>query len=136
MSHHISELIGVYRADGGFIGEARYVVGRFVGRAHCSLCDVTHSPFRRKREWDRMVEQLGVPFTLLHLNEMPADVSMAVSRTDAPVVLARTAGGRLSELLGPAELESVAGSVASFHSTLLDSLGGSRAGPSARPGLM
>jgi len=33
----VIELIGVYHADGGPIGEAKYVIGKFLGRAHCSL---------------------------------------------------------------------------------------------------
>lgn len=137
VTHRITELIGVYRADGGPVGEVKYVLGKMLGRAHCALCDVTHSPVRRKPEWDRMVAQLGVPFTLLHLNDMPTDVAAVVARTDAPVVLARTADGGLSEVLGPAGLDSLAGSVSSFHSTLvglIDASGTSLPRPSTQPG--
>ena len=60
----LRELIGVYHADGGPIGEARYVLGRMLGTAHCGLCDITHSPVRRKPEWDR----IGIE----HLARLPA----------------------------------------------------------------
>ena len=34
---------GVYHADGGIVGELRYVFGKLRGTAHCALCDITHS---------------------------------------------------------------------------------------------
>ena len=48
----VSELIGVYNADGGLVGEATYLVGHLLGRTQCALCDVTHSPVRRKPAWE------------------------------------------------------------------------------------
>lgn len=113
----VREYIGVYHADGGLVGEAKYVIGHLLGRTHCSLCDITHSPVRRKKQWDQMVVTLGVPFRLFHLNEMPADVAQMTARTGSPVVLARTAAG-LQVLLPPAELDRVAGSVADFQAAL------------------
>lgn len=80
----IHEFIGVYHADGGLRGEVRYVVGHLLGRTECALCDITHSPIRRKKQWDGFVADLGVPFRLLHLNEMPPDVASAVSRVGSP----------------------------------------------------
>jgi hypothetical protein len=113
----VREYIGVYHADGGLVGEAKYVIGHLLGRTHCSLCDITHSPVRRKKQWDQMVATLGVPFRLFHLNEMPGDVAQVTARTGSPVVLARTAAG-LQVLLPPAELDRVAGSVADFQTAL------------------
>ena len=40
--------VKAYHADGGPIGEVRYIIGKLLGTAHCALCDITHSPFRRK----------------------------------------------------------------------------------------
>ena len=107
----VAELVGVYHADGGPVGEVKYVLGKLLGTAHCALCDVTHSPVRRKPEWDRMVRRLGIPFTLLHLNEMPADVAAAVRGTGSPVVLARLSDGTLHPVLTPSELDGLGGSV-------------------------
>ena len=78
----IREFVGVYNADGGVRGEVRYVVGHLLGRAECALCDITHSPVRRKKQWDRFVVDRGVPWRLLHLNEMPADVAALVEPLD------------------------------------------------------
>lgn len=108
MNDTITELIGVYHADGGLVGEARYVIGKFLGTAHYALCDITHSPVRRKPAWDAMVARLGVPFRLVHLNEMSDEVAVAVARSGSPVVLQRTPGG-LSALLGPDDLEALDG---------------------------
>ena len=113
----VTGLIGVYHADGGVVGEARYVIGKLLGTAHCALCDITHSPVRRKPAWDAMVERLGIPFTLLHLNEMPADVAAAVAEGGSPAVLARAADGSLAPLLGPEDLDRLGGSVEAFEAS-------------------
>lgn len=114
----IAAFIGVYHANGGLVGEARYVIGSWLGAAHCSLCDITHSPVRRKRAWDRMVAGLRVPFELHHLNELTPDVAAAVQRWGSPVVLARLADGQVVPVLGPDELESLDGSVPGFEQAL------------------
>ncbi len=113
----ITEYIGVYHADGGLVGEAKYVLGHLLGRTHCSLCDITHSPVRRKKQWDAFVDSLGVPFRRYHLNEMPADVAAMVSTTGSPVVLARTATD-LVLMLGERQLDRLDGSVAAFAGEL------------------
>ena len=113
----VSALVGVYDADGGLLGEAAYVWGRLRGTRHCALCDITHSPLRRKPAWDALVGDLGLPFELLHLNELPDDVAALVRRSGAPVVLARTDAG-LTVLLTADELEETAGSVAGFATLL------------------
>lgn len=47
----VVEVLGIYDADGGLRGEMSYVVGKLLGRAHCGLCDITHSAVRRRRAW-------------------------------------------------------------------------------------
>ena len=113
----VSELVGVYDADGGLLGEAAYVWGKVRGTRHCGLCDITHSTVRRKGEWDRMVARLPVPVRLLHLNELDDDLRAAVAATRAPVVLARETGG-WRELIGVAELDEMAGSVDAFEAAV------------------
>ena len=130
----ITEVIGVYHADGGPIGEARYVIGKLLGTAHCALCDVTHSPVRRKPAWNAMVKRLGLRVTLLHLNEMPDDVAGLVRATGTPVVLGRRADGSLIELLAPDDLEQQRSSVAVFEMTLRGALDRARPPGSAEDG--
>ena len=45
----VGELVGVYHADGGLLGELRYAYGKVRGTAHCSLCDITHATVWRWR---------------------------------------------------------------------------------------
>ena len=106
----ISELVGVYDADGGLRGEAAYVWGKLRGTTHCGLCDITHSSVRRRASWDRMVASLPVPVRLLHLNELDDELEQAVAAAGAPVVLAREETG-WRVLVGPAELDAMTGSV-------------------------
>ena len=106
----MTELVGVYDADGGLLGEAAYVWGKLRGARHCSLCDITHSPWRRKPAWDAMAAELPVPVRLLHLNELDRDLAEAVSRVGAPVVLGRS-GSEWLVVVSDAELSDLAGSV-------------------------
>jgi hypothetical protein len=82
------------------------------------LCDITHSPIRRKKQWDELAVRLDKPFRLYHLNEMPDDVSSVIANVGSPAVLAHTPGG-LVPLLDPAALESLDGSVTRFDSALV-----------------
>lgn len=116
----VGELIGIYHANGGPVGEAKYILEKLLGTAHCALCDITHSPLRRKPAWDAMVAALGVPFTLVHLNELSPDVAEVVAATGSPVVLARLADAAIAEVLGPDELETLGGSVDAFQRALTD----------------
>ncbi len=114
----VTRIIGIYHADGGPIGEARYVLGKLLGRAHCSLCDITHSPVRRKPEWDAMIGRLGIHVQLLHRNELAADAARVTASTGTPVVLGQTASGGLAVLLDAEELEGMHGSIADFEAAL------------------
>ena len=119
----ISEIVGVYDADGGLLGEAAYVWGKVRGTRHCGLCDITHATVRRKAEWDRMAETLPVRVRLLHLNELDDELAAVVAATRAPVVLARD-GGAWRELVGAQELDAMAGSVDAFEAAVRGRLGG------------
>ena len=117
----ITEIVGVYDADAGLLGEAAYVWGKLRGR-HCGLCDITHSLVRRKREWDQMAARLPVPVRLLHLNELDEELAQAVAATRAPVVLGRDGPG-WRDLVGAAELDAMAGSVSALEAALVPHLG-------------
>lgn len=117
----ITELVGVYDADGGLLGEAAYIWGRLRGSRHCSLCDITHSPWRRKPAWDAMTSRLPVPIRLLHLNELDEELAATVARVRAPVVLAR-AGDRWSVVARDDELDALDGSVEGLGDLLRERL--------------
>lgn len=109
---------GVYNADGGVIGEARYVIGHLLGRAECSLCDITHSPVRRKPAWDRMTARLGITVDLRHRNELDPGLADAVGDAPLPVVLGHRQDGTISVVMGAAQLAELGGSVDRFEDAL------------------
>jgi hypothetical protein len=106
------ELIGVYNADGGVVGELSYILGKTFQGKHCELCDITHSPFRRKKSWDEFVGGLAYPFELLHLNELSKELSVFVGE-DAPMVIL-SQNGELSVLLSGTEMATCKGDVTKF----------------------
>jgi hypothetical protein len=117
----ITALAGVYDADGGVRGEVTYVIGHLLGRTHCALCDITHSPVRRKPAWDAMVERLGVPVTLLHRNELAGDLVAAAQGVPLAAVFALD-DGTWRVFMGPGELDALGGSVEAFESVAMAKL--------------
>jgi hypothetical protein len=115
----VRRLIGVYDADGGLRGEIAYLAGKVAGR-HCTLCDITHSPVRRRREWDAYASTLPVPFDLVHRNERSRAVAEATEGREACVV-AECDDGSIVFLLGNADLEQ-ARDVAGLASALAAAL--------------
>jgi hypothetical protein len=110
-------LIGVYNADGGVVGELKYFFGHLIGIAKCELCDITHSPIRRKASWDRLASELkaeyGLDFALEHLNER-SDAENKASAGREPCVLAEYSDGSLGMFLDRQELRMVDGNVDRF----------------------
>jgi hypothetical protein len=113
----IERLVGVYEANGGLIGEMSYVVGKVTGRAHCALCDITHSPWRRKPEWDRFTGALPVPFELVHLNERD-ELILAGTSGFTPCVVAVLADQQVQVLVSADDLEAAGGSIDRFADVL------------------
>ena len=113
-----TRLIGVYNADGGIVGELKYFFGHLIGIAKCELCDVTHSPIRRKASFDKLASDLksefGLEMDLKHLNERTESETWASSGQE-PCVLAQYADGSLGMFLDRAELAMASGDVAKFE---------------------
>ena len=115
----VTSLVGVYDADGTIIGEVSYWLGARIGRAHCSLCDVTHGMFTERASWREWRQSLKVPFELFHRDDMPADISAAL--TDLPAVVART-GDSVVLVLDRQALETCDGALQHFIEELHGSL--------------
>lgn len=118
----ITRLVGVYNADGGIIGEVRYVVGHLLGTVECALCDITHSPLRRKPEWDAMVRSLDVPFTVLHRNELGEKLAVQMESMTLPCVVAELDSGEILEIVSREALAQCDGSVSAFSRVLRELL--------------
>ena len=116
MPASIREIVGVYHADGGVMGELRYVLGKARGTVHCALCDITHSTVRRKTAWDDACRTFPHPIRLVHLNERSPE-EVAACTLGTPTVLVSFADGTYRALMGPDDLE-LDGSVSAFFSAL------------------
>ena len=115
----ISEIFFVYDADGSIVGEVRYWVGTLFGAEHCSLCDVTHTRWGRRKEFVECADRLGVPIAYLHRDDVPADISAVAPGW--PCVVGR-AGDEMVVLLDPDELAGLAGDVDGFEAALRTAL--------------
>jgi hypothetical protein len=110
-------LIGVYKADGGIIGEVSYFHGHLIGVRECNLCDITHSPIKKKakfKEFEKtLLEEHGIRVKLVHMNER-TDAELAASEGREPCVLLQYPDGSISMFLDYVELKAASGSVSSF----------------------
>lgn len=108
----VVRLIGVYDAEGTVRGELAYWIGARLGRAHCSLCDITHGSVREKPAWKQCRADLPVAFDTYHRDDQPDAVRSAVGGV-APFVVAETDAG-IVDLLGPTELDACGGTIEAF----------------------
>ncbi|QIM22825.1 hypothetical protein G7075_19590 [Phycicoccus sp. HDW14] len=111
MAERVVEVLGVYDADGGVLGELAYAVNHVLGRAECALCDVTHGGVRRRPEWDAMVASLPVPVRLVHRNEVSEAEGRAVHESGLPVILGVRDDGTHTVLVPRQRLAVAHGSV-------------------------
>jgi hypothetical protein len=119
-------LIGIYKADGGIIGEVSYLVGHLLGTKECNLCDITHSPLKKKAEFKefekRLQVELGIGFRLAHMNER-SESELAASLDQEPCVLLENADGSIEFFLDSDELKAASGQVAPFEVLVRSKLG-------------
>jgi hypothetical protein len=108
-STRITELVGVYHANGTFAGEVSYWLKARLGQTHCALCDITHGAVREKGAWRACRTQLPVPFTTVHLDERDPNLA-ALTEHRTPCVAARTDTHGLVLLVEAAELRGCDGS--------------------------
>ena len=111
-------LIGVYKADGGLVGEVSYFLGHLVGVKECSLCDITHSPIMKKKAFKefeaRLRAERGIDIRLVHMNER-TEAELAASQGREPCVLLEYEDGSMSMFLDYEELKAAGGKVRSFE---------------------
>jgi hypothetical protein len=107
----ITELFGVYDADATLIGEATYWIGARLGLRHCSLCDITHSLFTEKSEWQQCVAQLqqehGITFKAFHRDDQPSEVKTIING-NYPAVVALDSHGVYRLFMKSAEIDCCA----------------------------
>jgi hypothetical protein len=116
----IERLTFVYDADGSLVGEVRYWVGTLFGAEHCSLCDITHSRWGRRKEFQECAARLGVPIDYLHRDDVPDAVRAAVPRW--PAVVGHDDRDGVHLLLDAAALDAMHGDPAVFEAALREAL--------------
>lgn len=121
----MKKLIGVYNADGGLAGELAYFFGHLVGLRSCTLCDVTHSPIRKKTQFReleaRIREEFGYEFLLVHKNERTPE-QLQASGGREPCVLIEDEQGSLSMIMDWNDLRLAKGKVEDFERILRSKL--------------
>lgn len=115
----VTELVGVYHANGSLRGELAYVAGKLLGRTHCALCDITHGTVRRKPAFDRCAAALPVPLSLVHLDKRDAEVA-ALSEGRTPCVVARFDDGTARVVVDAETLEACGGDPEALLTVLTD----------------
>ncbi len=125
MTETRATLIGVYKADGGIIGELSYFFGHLVGVRSCSLCDISHSPIKKKSSFKALEKELlknhNIAIKMLHMNERN-DRELKASEGREPCVLLEYPDGSISMFLDYVDLKALSGSVGSLRKLILSRL--------------
>ena len=125
MTETRATLIGVYKADGGIIGELSYFFGHLVGVRSCSLCDISHSPIKKKSSFKALEKELlknhNIGIKMLHMNERN-DRELKASEGREPCVLLEYPDGSISMFLDYVDLKALSGSVGSLRKLILSRL--------------
>lgn len=100
----ILEILAIYNADGGIVGELRYVASKAFTRTSCGLCDITHSWRGRRTDYDQACSATGLTPTLLHRNEAPPDALEVAG--PLPAVVVRLDDGTYRRLLTAEDLQN------------------------------
>jgi hypothetical protein len=118
-------LIGIYKADGGIVGELSYFFGHLIGVRSCSLCDISHSPIMKKSSFKllerHLLEEHGIRVRMIHLNERNERERKA-SEGREPCMLLEYPDASISMFLDSADLKTLSGSVSSLKKLILSRL--------------
>ena len=118
-------LIGIYKADGGVIGELSYFFGHLIGVRSCSLCDISHSPVKKKSAFKKFEQELlkdhGIAIKMIHLNERN-DRELKASAGREPCMLLEYPDQSISMFLDAVDLKALSGSVSSLQRLVLSRL--------------
>jgi len=110
-------LIGIYKADGGIVGELSYSFGHLIGVRSCTLCDITHSPIMKKSSFKALERHLllehGIAVRMIHMNERNEREQKA-SEGREPCILLEYPDESISMFIDSADLSTLSGSVSSL----------------------
>lgn len=125
MTETRATLIGIYKADGGVIGELSYFFGHLIGVRSCSLCDISHSPVKKTSAFKQLEQELlkehGIAIKMIHLNERN-DRELKASAGREPCVLLEYPDQSISMFLDAVDLKALSGSVSSLRKLIFSRL--------------
>ena len=125
-------LYAIYDADGSLVGELRYLVDKFLGRANCALCELSHGWHPAgKRAW-RQQQGATTQLSWLHRDEVPHHVLAHVSES-LPCIAIDTNGG-VDILISKDQLARCEGDFIIFEQLLAQKLQGLASEPIPAPG--
>lgn len=118
-------LIGVYKADGGIVGELQYFFGHLIGTRSCSLCDISHSLVSKKSSFKELEahlrEEHRILVRMIHLNERNEREHKASAGRE-PCMLLEYPDQSISMFLDSTDLTALSGSVNSLKKLLVSRL--------------
>ena len=118
-------LTGIYNADGGLAGELAYVFGHLIGIRSCSLCDISHSPIKKKAAFKDLEQHLlsehGILVRMIHLNERN-ERELKASEGREPCLLLEYPDQSISMFLDSTDLKALSGSVKSLKKLITSRL--------------
>ena len=79
----------IYNADGTFLGELKYMINKYLYGLKCSMCEITHNTFTKKKQWRNKVSGLNVNLKTVHLDEQKRDL-FEFSKGKTPCVVKET----------------------------------------------
>ena len=110
-------LIGIYKADGGIVGELTYFFGHLIGVRSCSLYSISHSPVKKKSSFKALEQHLlaehGIAVRMIHLNERN-ERELNASKGREPCMLLEYPDQSISMFLDSTDLKALSGSVSSL----------------------
>ncbi len=113
-------LYAIYDADGSLAGELRYLVDKFLGRADCALCDLSHGWHPAgKRAW-RQQQGATTQLIWLHRDEVPHHVLAHVS--ESLPCIAMDSQGSVDILISKDQLAGCEGDFTVFEQLLVQKL--------------
>lgn len=115
----INRLIGIYHADGGIIGELKYMSGKIFGNSHCALCDVTSG--KNKKIWNKCQQNLGIGIDMVHLNERKEEL-VKFTEGITPCIVGQTSTNYVL-IVSNKDLENCNGKTAELEKILRKKLG-------------
>ena len=106
------KIICIYNASSTWVGELNYLYKKLFENKSCSLCDLSHGMTGIKKEWKEMESISDHEYSLLHINEVPANIPHNLIKK-LPCVLKQDIEN-FELLIRPEELQICNGSIESF----------------------